>query len=129
FGGESEFFHFWVFAGIVGSLTLVSTLSGASGESGDLAGARMLQIYPVRRRDLFLLDVIAQLLSPTMVFFLPATFGVALGVAAAHLQHGRSLAMLLPVPAMLGAVLATSMLLRVIAGVVVIGGRRVRETL
>lgn len=129
FGGSDPFFHFWVFAGLIGSLTLVSTLSGASGESGDLAGARMLQIYPVRRRDLFFLDVASQLFAPTMIFFLPATLGVAAGVAASHLQAGRTIAALLPIPAMFFAVTATALLLRVIAGVVVIGGRRVRELL
>jgi len=129
FGGDDPFLQFWFFAGGIGSLTLVSTLSGASGESGDLAGARMLQVYPVRRRDLFALDVAAQLFAPTLIFFLPAALGLAAGITIAHAQAGRFPASFLPVPAMLAALIATALLLRVIAGVVVIGGRRVRETL
>lgn len=127
FGGADPSFHFWLFAGLIGSLTLVSTLSGASGESGDLAGARMLQVYPIRRRDLFALDVAAQLFAPTLLFFLPATLGLAGGVSVAHVLAGRTLAAFLPLPAMIAALLATAILLRVIAGAVVIGGRRVRE--
>lgn len=129
FGIDDAFLQFWFFAGGVGSLTLVATLSGASGESGDLAGARMLQVYPVRRRDLYVLDVAAQLFAPTLLFFLPAALGLAVGLTLAHAQAGRTAASLFPLPAMLAALFATSLLLRVIAGIVVIGGRRVRESL
>lgn len=128
-GSDDPFLQFWVFAGGVGSLTLVATLSGASGESGDLAGARMLQVYPVRRRDLFALDVAAQLFAPTLIFFLPAAVGLGVGLCTAHFRAGRPFAALLPVPAVLAALIATALLLRVIAGLVLIGGRRVRETL
>lgn len=129
FAGDDAFLQFWLFAGAIASLTIFSTLSGASGESGDLAGARMLQVYPIRRRDLFALDVAAQLFAPTLLFFLPAAVGLGLGVTTAHLRAGRPLAALLPVPALVAALFSTALLLRVIAGLVLIGGRRVRETL
>ena len=128
FGGGDAGFRFWLVAGLLGSVTIVSALSGASGESGDLAGARMLQTYPVLRQDLLALDVAAQVFAPTVLFFTPATLGVALGVGVAQLAAGRVAAGPIALLGVAAGFLATAVLLRVFAGLVVLGGRRVRET-
>ena len=125
--GEEPVAQFWMAFGVLFSSTMVSVFSGAASESGDIADARRLQVYPVTRRDLLRLEVAAQLFSQTFLFFSPAVVGIAGGLTLSNLSAGRPFSAMLSIPAMLGGLVAGALIVRVVAGLVAVGGRRVRE--
>ena len=125
---DSSSHDFWITTGLLFSVTMVSTLSGISGESGDLAEARKLQVFPIRKRHLVALDLLAELFAPTLLFFLPAMIGLGFGLAVAQVRAGQVWGVV-AVPAVLAGLVVTAAIVRTIAGLVVIGGRRTREIL
>lgn len=125
-GREPEI-QFWMAFGVLFSSTMVSVFSGTAAESGDIADARRLQVYPITRRDLLGLEVAAQLFAQTFLFFLPAVLGIGVGLVLSHLADGRPFSALIAVPAMAAGLVAGALLVRIVAGLVAVGGRRVRE--
>ncbi len=117
----------WVVSGMVGSLTLFGVFSGATEGGADVADARRLQVYPLRRRELVLLDLLAGALSPMMSFFLPGAAGVAVGVAVLSIRNGYWAGIAAgPVAVLLGLLVGVA-IVRIVGTRIALGGRRMRE--
>lgn len=125
--GQEPEVQFWMAFGVLFSSTMVSVFSGAASESGDIADARRLQVYPITRENLLRLEVAAQVFSQTFLFFLPAVLGIAAGLLLSNVSLGRPFSAMLTLPAMAGGLVAGALIVRIIAGLVAVGGRRVRE--
>ncbi len=117
----------WFVAGLLGVsafLLLIEGVVDQEGASGDLV---LLQLFPISRARLLRLDLLSAALTPTGLFVLPSTAGVAVGAAFGHVVHGRVLSAAAALVAVPTAYLTAVALARAAFGAVAIGGRRARE--
>lgn len=120
---------FWFSFGLLASLILVGLLSAVAGEGGDLVDLQRLQVFPIARRRLLVVDLVAEATSPAVAFFVPAVLGLALGLGIRAAMLGRPAGVVLAPAAVLVAFLADAALVRTVLGRVSLGGRRTREVM
>lgn len=127
--GTAGMTSFWVATGAIAMMSLMALLAGVSGDGGDLPEATRFQIFPLEREKLLVLDLVSELLSPTLVFFLLPMSGLALGSMIHGFEERRPLAAILSPVAVAIAFLASGAIVRSVIGFVSIGGRRIREAI
>lgn len=118
---------FWVVFGLFAFLVLFGAMGSLSSDSGDLADAQRLQVFPIPRRELVTLDLLAGMLNPGAAFFVPSVLATALGAMLFNLRAGRPVSALSGPIAILAAFLGATALIRIFSTVISLSGRRLRE--
>lgn len=124
---QDSFALFWIVFGLFAFLTLFGVMGSLSSDSGDLADAQRLQVFPIPRRELIVLDLLAGMLNPGFAFFIPSILATALGALLYNLREGNTISAVFAPIAILAAFVGSTAIIRIFSTVVSLSGRRLRE--